>query len=145
MHKTKKMNVKNNNIKKPRTSLKNKINHYILKKQDIFCEKDIKREIVIEQIFENYKQMFNNPNEQDEDLNWLINDLLIFIGFMFDLKVDKDEEGIKLSKEIEKKITKNKKADKEKIIVLLNTIPLYYLLAFSGQSFYKYKMWANLS
>ena len=89
--------------------------------------------------------MFNNPNEQDEDLNWLINDLLIFIGFMFDLKVDKDEEGIKLSKEIEKKITKNKKADKEKIIVLLNTIPLYYLLAFSGQSFYKYKMWANLS
>lgn len=145
MPKTKKMNVKNNNIKKPRTSLKNKINHYILKKQDICCEKDIKREIVIEQIFENYKQMFNNPNEQDEDLNWLINDLLIFIGFMFDLKVDKDEEGIKLSKEIEKKITKNKKADKEKIIVLLNTIPLYYLLAFSGQSFYKYKMWANLS
>ena len=115
---------------------------YILKKQDICCEKYIKRDIVIEQIFENYKQMFNKPNEPEyEYLNWLNNDLDGFIR----VDDDKDTEGVKLWKEIDKKTIKNKRGDKEKIIMLLlNEIPLYYLLAFSGQSFYKYKEWASL-
>lgn len=136
MTNTKKIKVKT------RTSLKQKINKYILKNKDICCEKDIKRDIVIEQIFENYKQIFTNPNEKEyEYLNWLNNDLIGFIGIKQNLERDKDTEGVKLWKEIDKKTSKNKRGDKEKIMLLLNEIPLYYLLAFSGQSFYKYKEW----
>ena len=48
------INIQKNN--KRNKTLKNKIHKYICKKQDICCETDIDRKIVIQQIIEKYKK-----------------------------------------------------------------------------------------
>lgn len=120
-------------------TLKNKINKYIYKKKDICCEDDIDRKLAIEDIFTLYSEIANFMYEKDEYLSYIDNDLLKFIGYKIDLDKINDKEGIKLWEKMNNKMLKNKKLDKNKIIELLNDVPLYYLLSFLGYAYYKYK------
>jgi hypothetical protein len=120
-----------------RKTLKNKIHKYISKKQDICCENDIDRKIVIEQIIKKYKIICKNMNEPDEYLNYINNDLSKFIGYLVDLKKNKDNEGVKLWNEIDKKMYQNKLVNEKKIELLLQDVPLYFLLSFLGYASYK--------
>lgn len=120
-----------------RKTLKNKIHKYISKKQDICCENDIDRKIVIKQIIEKYKVICKNMNEPSEYLNYINNDLSKFIGYLVDLKKNKDNEGVKLWNEIDKKMYQNKLVNEKKIEILLQDVPLYFLLSFLGYSSYK--------
>ena len=123
-----------------RKTLKNKIHKYISKKQDICCENDIDRKIVIQQIIEKYKIICKKMNEADEYLNYINNDLVKFIGYLVDLKKNKDNEGVKLWNEIDKKMYQNKLVNEKKIEFLLQDVPLYFLLSFLGYSSYKESM-----
>jgi len=76
-------------------------------------------------------------NEPDEYLNYLNNDLVKFIGYLVDLKKNKDNEGVKLWNEIDKKMYQNKMVDQTKIEKLLKDVPLYFLLSFLGYASYK--------
>ena len=118
-------------------TLKNKIHKYISKKQDICCENDIDRKVVVHQIIEKYKIICNNMNEPNEYLNYINNDLVKFIGYLVDLKKNKDNEGTKLWNEIDKQMYKNKLVNEKKIENLLEDVPLYFLLSFLGYASYK--------
>jgi hypothetical protein len=127
-------------LKKTKTqklTLKYKIHKYISKKQDICCENDIDRKVVIQEIIKKYKIICKNMNEPNEYLNYINNDLVKFIGYHVDLKKNKDNEGIKLWNEIDKKMYKNKLVNEKKIEVLLQDVPLYFLLSFLGYASYK--------
>ena len=118
-------------------TLKNKIHKYISKKQDICCENDIDRKFAIQQIIDKYKIICKNMNEPSEYLNYINNDLAKFIGYLVDLKKNKDNEGIKLWNEIDKKMYKNKVVNEKRIELLLQDVPLYFLLSFLGYASYK--------
>lgn len=118
-------------------TLKHKIHKYISKKQDICCENDIDRKVVIQQIIEKYKIICKNMNEPSEYLNYINNDLVKFIGYESDLKKNKDNEGVKLWNELDKKMYKNKTVNEKKIEILLQDVPLYFLLSFLGYASYK--------
>jgi hypothetical protein len=120
-------------------TLKNKINKYIFK-NDICCEDDIDRKIAIQDIFTLYSEIASFMYEKDEYLSYISNDLLVLIGYKIDLETKNDNEGIRLWNKIESKITLNKDPNKEKIIELLNEVPLYYLLSLLGYAYYKYKI-----
>lgn len=120
-------------------SLKNKIHQYISKKQDICCENDFNREIVIKEIMELYMSNANLNDEKDEYLSYIDNDLVKFIGYYVDLKNANDQEGMHLWKRMSDYINTNKKPDKTKIIRLLREVPLYYLLSFLGMAYYSCK------
>jgi hypothetical protein len=76
-------------------------------------------------------------NEPDEYLNYINNDIVKFIGYLVDLKKNKDSEGIKLWNEIDKKMYQNKNVNEKKIENLLQDVPLYFLLSFLGYASYK--------
>jgi len=118
-------------------TLKNKIHKYICKKKDICCEEDIDRKIVIEKIFECYKKIAEFMYEKDLYLEYINNDLLIFIGYSIELKNKKDTEGLNLWNEIDKKMFKNNNLDESNIKSLLEDLPLYYLLSFLGYACYR--------
>jgi hypothetical protein len=125
-----------------RTTLKHKIHKYISKKQDICCENDIIRKIVIEQIFEKYKNICRNMGPAGEILNYeylnyINNDLVKMIGYKVDLKKNKDNDGVKLWDEIDKKMYEKKMVNEQKIEQLLHDVPLYFLLSFLGYASYK--------
>ena len=120
-------------------TLKNKINKYIFK-NDICCEDDIDRKVAIQDIFELYSEIASFMYEKDEYLSYISNDLLVLIGYKIDLENKHDNEGIRLWNKIKSKITLHKNPNKEKIIELLNEIPLYCLLSFLGYAYYKYKI-----
>jgi hypothetical protein len=120
-------------------TLKNKINKYICKKKDICCEDDIDRKLAIQDIFTIYHEIAEFMYEKDEYLSYINNDLIKFIGYRIDLEKKNDNEGVRLSNEIDGKMFVNKKLDETKIIELLNEVPLYYLLSFLGYAYYKYK------
>jgi hypothetical protein len=120
-------------------TLKNKINKYIFK-NDICCEDDIDRKIAIQDIFTLYSEIASFMYEKDEYLSYISNDLLVLIGYKIDLETKNDNDGIRLWNKIKSKITLNKDPNKEKIIELLNEVPLYYLLSFLGYAYYKYKI-----
>ena len=46
-------------------------------------------------------------NEPNEYLNYINNDLVKFIGYLFNLKKMKDKEGIQLWNQIDKKMYEN--------------------------------------
>jgi hypothetical protein len=127
---------KNSKMNKKKT-LKNKIHKYISKKQDICCENDIDRKIIIEQIIQKYKSICKKINEPDEYLNYINNDIVKFIGYLVDLKKNKDNEGVKLWNELDKKMFQNKNVNEKKIEKLLQDVPLYFLLSFLGYASYK--------
>ena len=126
-------------IKKNNKTLKNKINKYIFK-NDICCEDDIDRKLAIQDIFTLYSEIASFMYEKDEYLSYISNDLLVLIGYKIDLETKNDNDGIRLWNKIKSKITLNKNPNKEKIIELLNEVPLYYLLSFLGYAYYKYKI-----
>lgn len=137
------MNTRNKKASKSK-SLKNKIHHYINKKQDICCENDFKRDKVIEEIMELYMKIADLSDEKDEYLSYIDNDLVKFIGYYADLKNANDHEGIYLWKRISDYVNTNKKPDKTKIIRLLHEVPLYYLLSFLGMAYYNCKETENM-
>jgi len=122
----------------PKT-LKNKINKYICKKQDIYGENDIDRDLAIKEIVKLYKNIakFYEKNE-DYYLDYINNDILLFIGYKVFLEQEKDTEGVQLMDEMDKKMfNENNKIDLDKITILLKEVPLYYLLSFLGYAQYK--------
>jgi hypothetical protein len=83
--------------KKKITTLKNRINNYILNKGDICCEKYINKNKVIDLIFHNYMVAYkirDNDGDKDEYLDGIDNDLVKFIGFKVDLENKNDKEGL---------------------------------------------------
>ncbi len=76
-------------------------------------------------------------NEPDEYLNYINNDLVKMIGYKVDLKKNKDIEGVKLWNELDKKMYENKVVNEQKIELLLESVPLYFLLSFLGYASYK--------
>ena len=130
-------------FRKNNKTLKNKINKYIFK-NDICCEDDIDRKIAIQDIFTLYIDIASFMYEKEEYLSYISNDLLVLIGYKIDLETKNNKEGISLWNNIKSKITLNKEPNKEKIIELLNEVPLYYLFAFLGYAYYKYKINKNI-
>jgi len=130
-------------LAKNNKTLKSKINKHIFK-NDICCEDDIDRKKAIQYIFTLYSEIASFMYEKDECLSYISNDLLVLIGYKINLKTKNDNEGIKLWNKINSKIFLNKNPNKEKIIELLNEVPLYYLLSFLGYAYYKYKINKNI-
>ena len=91
-----------------RKTLKSKIHNYISKNQDICCERDVDRKVVIQQIVEKYKKVCQSMNEPGEYLNYINNDLVKFIGYKGDLKKNRDVEGAKLWNQMDKLMQENK-------------------------------------
>ena len=128
----------------PRKTLKNRIHKYISRKQDICCENDIDRKVVVQQIVAKYKSICKNMKEPDEYLNYINNDLVAMIGYKVDLDKNEDKEGVKLWNEIDKKMFLNKVVNEQKIELLLHDVPLYFLLSFLGYASYKESLWENI-
>ena len=120
---------------KGKRTLKKRIHKYISKKTDICCETDIDRAVAIDQLFEKYKK-----SGGAEYLNNMNNDLVKFIGYYVDLKKDKDKEGMRLWNTIDQHMFENGVVTEQKVIVLLNEVPLYFLLSFLGYAAYKQEL-----
>jgi hypothetical protein len=121
-------------------TLKKRITQYICntEKQDICCEEDIERTMAIDQIFDLYRKLAILLDVESEYLSYLDNDIVKFIGYKIDLEKNKDTKGVKLWEKIDSTIRKGKNISKNKIITLLMTVPLYYLLSFLGYAYYRY-------
>ena len=76
-------------------------------------------------------------NEENDYLSYLNNDIVVFIGYKIDLEKNKDIEGVKLWNTLDRKMYKNKKLNLAKIKLLLNELPLFYLLSLLGYSDYR--------
>jgi hypothetical protein len=126
--------MKNN---KTRKNLKYKINDYILKKSDICCEEDLDRPVVIEKIFKSYEKVAEFFGEKDDYLSYIANDIPKFIGYKIDLQNVRDNKGVRLHNMLYNSTLKNKEANKDKIVDLLNKVPLYFLLSLLGYSYCK--------
>jgi hypothetical protein len=70
-------------------------------------------------------------------LNYINNDLVKMIGYKVDLKKNKDKEGIQLWNELDKRMYENKAVNEKKIELILDEVPLYFLLSFLGYASYK--------
>ena len=116
--------------------MKKRIHQYISKKQDICCESDIDRTIVIRQLIEKYKSISKEMAEPEEYLSYMNNDLVKMIGYKVDLKKQKDRAGVQLWNSLDQMIGP-KTVSEKKIIVLLQEVPLYYLLSFLGYASYR--------
>ena len=131
------MKTLNKKVIKHKNTLKNKITNYFCqtKEQDICCESEYNREQIISEIITIYKQRFvAYPNEY---LEWIDNDILIFVGYRVYLEREKNVKGVKLCDLISSK--NKKKLSESNIKGLLMDLPLYYLLAFLGNSYLKLK------
>ena len=134
-NKTKQNKTKQNKTKQNKT--KQNISKYFIKK-DICCEEDIEREKCINIIFENYKFIAkNNLSDESEYLDFLDNDLPIFVGYLSNLEKNKNKEAIKLWKYISNQLQYNSEPNFEKIKKFLYDIPLFYLMSLLGYSTYK--------
>ena len=108
------------------------------KKQDICCESDIDRAIVIQQLINKYKRItafFGEPEK--EYLGHINNDLLVLIGYKVDLEKARDNEGVQLWNGLDKRMFVHKKLNEAKTIELLKEMPLYFLMSFLGYASYK--------
>ncbi len=119
-------------------NMKNKIHQYITKKGDICCEENINREYTINEIFNLYSMIATHFNEKELYLDYVSNDIVLFIGYLYNLKENKNTDGIKLWESIDK-LTQTKKGgiNKDNVIKILNNVPLYYLLSFLGYAYYR--------
>ena len=145
MYKTKQNKTKQNETKQKKTkqnkTKQNKTNKNISKyfiKKDICCEDNIEREKCINIIFENYKIIAkNNLSDESEYLDFLDNDLPIFVGYLSNLKKNKQQEAVKLWEYINKNTQYNSEINFEKIKKFLYDVPLFYLMSLLGYSTYK--------
>jgi hypothetical protein len=117
-------------------TLKKKLTKYFCdtKDKDICCETNYNREMIIAEITAMYKKMF--IGYADEYLEWIDNDILFFVGIRFDLEKAKNAEGVKMWDYIS---AKTKKTSEINTKTLLMELPLYYLLAFLGHTYLKFK------
>ncbi len=124
-----------------KNTLKNKIHQYINKKGNICCEENINREKSINDLFELYVKIATHFNEKENYLDYVSNDLVVFIGYLYKLKENKNTIGVNLWESIDKltqtKKTNDKTTDKNKLIKVLKKVPLYYLLSFLGYAYYR--------
>ena len=114
--------------------LKKKLTKYFCetKEKDICCETNYDRQMIAEEIISMYKKIDSKYLESIE------NDILFFIGGRVDLEKAKNKEGVKIWDYISGK-TINKKLSEVLIRTLLIELPLYYLLAFLGTTYLKFK------
>ena len=73
--------------------------------------------------------------KNDSYLDYINNDLLVFIGYKYKLREKKDASGIQLWDELNERM--GVPLDEQKIVRLLREVPLYYLLSFLGSATYK--------
>ncbi len=127
---------------KTNKTLKKKLTKYFCetKDKDICCESNYNREQIVEEIMTMYKKMF--IGYADEYLEWIDNDILFFVGIRVDLEKEKNVEGVKMWKYI---ASKTKKTSEVNTRTLLTQLPLYYLLAFMGTTYLKFKSYKPLS
>ena len=121
----------------PRKTLKNRIHKYISRKQDICCENDIDRKVVVQQIVAKYKNIYNK--KPDKYLIYMNYDLTKMIGYKVDLRRNNNVEGITLWDEL----YQTNVVSEKKIELLLQDVPLYFLLSFLGYASYKEALGAN--
>jgi hypothetical protein len=74
--------------------------------------------------------------EPHQYLDYIDNDLALFVGFKIDLLIAKNNNGIALWDEISRGIIDKKKVSLSKIKELLQEVPLYFLLSFLGYATY---------
>ena len=124
------------NVMKYNKTLKKKLTKYFCdtKERDICCETDYNREEIIEEILTMYKKMF--IAYPDEYLEWIVNDIVFFVGIRIHLEEEKNMEGVKMLDYIS---SKTKKLTEVNTRTLLMELPLYYLLAFLGRTYLKFK------
>ncbi len=113
--------------------------NYILKKGDICCENNIDRKLATEDIFEVYIKIADFMHEKDKYLDYVQNDLLVFIGFRMMLEDANNKEGVQIWDALKKRTEKGGVPNKMKIIQLLQDIPLFYLMAFLGNAHYTHR------
>lgn len=115
-------------------TLKRKIHTYISKKGNICCEKDLNREMIIQQIFDVYLKIATFYGEKDIYLDYVSSDLVKLIGYLSELKEIKNTNGVKLWKYIDKLTINNKIkiTGKDEITNVLKVVPLYFLLSILG-------------
>lgn len=91
-------------------------------------------------IMDNYKKYVSiyNYENKEEYLNFITNDLVVFIGYKLDL-VKNDRNGAALWEDLDRELG-GKKPDLIKIKTVLEELPLSFLLAFLGTSAYKLKI-----
>jgi hypothetical protein len=75
--------------------------------------------------------------EKDDYLSYIANDIPKFIGYKIDLQNVRDNKGVRLHNMLYNSTLKNKEANKDKIVDLLNKVPLYFLLSLLGYSYCK--------
>jgi hypothetical protein len=123
-------------VMKYNKTLKKKLTKYFCdtKERDICCETDYNREEIIEEILTMYKKMF--MGYPDEYLEWIVNDIVIFVGIRIHLEEEKNMEGVKMWDYIS---SKTKKLTEVNTRTLLMELPLYYLLAFLGRTYLRFK------
>ena len=121
-------------VDKYNKTLKKKLTKYFCetKEKDICCETNYDRHMIVEEIISMYKKLTSQYLETIE------NDILVFVGFRVDLEKAKNKEGLKIWDYISAK-TINKKLSEVLIRTLLMELPLYYLLAFLGTTYLKFK------
>lgn len=120
-------------------TIRKTVSNYILKKGDICCEKDIDRTLLIEDIFALYMDIADFMFEKEQYLDYVNNDLLVFIGYRMELEKGNNQEGVRIWDGLMNKMKKNNALDKDKIVRLLHQVPLFYLMAFLGYAQYKHR------
>ena len=121
-------------VDKYNKTLKKKLTKYFCetKEKDICCETNYDRHMIVEEIISMYKKLTSQYLETIE------NDILVFVGVRVDLEKEKNKEGLKIWDYIFAQ-TINKKLSEVLIKTLLMKLPLYYLLAFLGTTYLKFK------
>jgi hypothetical protein len=128
--------------KKKPTKLNQRIHNYVYKLGDICCEEDYNRDEIIKEIIDLYKKLTTMMNENGVNyLEHVDNDIVKFINSLSSLKTNKNTEGTNLFKTLEKRIRVGKKLDEKRLILLLNEVPLYYLLSLLGHAYFRWNKW----
>jgi hypothetical protein len=125
------VNIENNN-------LHHRINKYICRKGDIFNGQNYDRDAIINEIISLYKNYCSKYlNEPDEYLNYLNNDILSIIGYKYDMEKLDETEGSQLWTELDELMIDDKGiVIFDKVISLLNEVPLYFLMTLYGNSYF---------
>ena len=119
--------------------MKEKINDYVTK-HDLCGENTVNRLAVICQIIDSYKRMCTRMNQADSYLEYLNNDIVQFIGHRNGLLKKWDSQGLTLWDEMNTQMYKSNKLNEHKISLLLQEVPLYFLLSLLGNVSYKEKL-----
>ena len=125
-----------NTNKKGKKTLKKVMTNYLLKKGDVCCEKDMDRKLIIQDILATYEEIADFMFEKELYLDYVQNDLLVFIGYRMELEKG-NQEGVRIWDGLARMTLTNNVPDKQKLVKILHNVPLYYLLAFLGYATYK--------